>query len=89
MDITERTECTHPTRQRHTAGSPLKPRLRRGGDSGATGTVAASGPLTFSHQTLAVRPETASFRGFGGAWRALRGRLAECGSTTRPERTGS
>lgn len=34
--IARRTECTHPTRQRHTAGSPLKPRQRRGGESGAS-----------------------------------------------------
>jgi len=75
MNIARRTGCTRPTRQRHTAGSSLKPRHHRGGDSGATGTVAAGGLLTFSHQTPAGRPETAC--GFGGAWRALRGRLAE------------
>ena len=55
--------------------------LRRHGESGATGTVAASAAadLDFRHQTLAVRPETAC--GFGGAYRVF-SRLAECGSTT-------
>ncbi len=57
--------------------------LRRHGESGATGTVAASAAvdLDFRHQTLAVRPETAC--GFGGAYRVF-SRLAECGSTTEP-----
>ncbi|WP_426724186.1 hypothetical protein [Enterobacter cloacae complex sp. 339J8] len=51
------------------------------GESGATGTVAASAAvdLDFRHQTLAVRPETAC--GFGGLYRVF-SRLAECGSTT-------
>ncbi|BFF87317.1 hypothetical protein KP190043_p11900 (plasmid) [Klebsiella pneumoniae subsp. pneumoniae] len=55
--------------------------LRRHGESGAAGTVAASAAvdLDFRHQTLAVRPETAC--GFGGAYRVF-SRLAECGSTT-------
>jgi hypothetical protein len=55
--------------------------LRRHGESGATGTVAASAAvdLDLRHQTLAVRPETAC--GFGGAYRVF-SRLAECGSTT-------
>ncbi len=55
--------------------------LRRHGESGATGTVAASAAvdLDVRHQTLAVRPETAC--GFGGAYRVF-SRLAECGSTT-------
>ena len=57
--------------------------LRRHGESGATGTVAASAAvdLDVRHQTLAVRPETAC--GFGGAYRVF-SRLAECGSTTEP-----
>ena len=55
--------------------------LRRHGESGAAGTVAASAAvdLDVRHQTLAVRPETAC--GFGGAYRVF-SRLAECGSTT-------
>ena len=55
--------------------------LRRHGESGAAGTVAASAAvdLDLRHQTLAVRPETAC--GFGGAYRVF-SRLAECGSTT-------
>ena len=54
---------------------------RRHGESGATGTVAASAAVDpdLRHQTLAVRPETAC--GFGGAYRVF-SRLAECGSTT-------
>ena len=55
--------------------------LRRHGESGAAGTVAASAAVDpdLRHQTLAVRPETAC--GFGGAYRVF-SRLAECGSTT-------
>ena len=56
--------------------------LRRHGESGAAGTVAASAAvdLDLRHQTLDVRPETAA--GSAEPGRCEAAALAECGSTT-------
>ena len=61
--ITTLRECAHPTRRNDVA--TLKPRQRRGGGRGATGTVAASGAVDLLHRGLA-KPETR--RGSAGDW---------------------